>query len=65
MNNKQLEQLYNEANGVLNKDIDDVAYVNAHRMIKDFLDLPIENKEKRETLKELYLILNKFYKVGE
>ncbi|ARQ95950.1 hypothetical protein qdsa001_194 [Staphylococcus phage qdsa001] len=65
MNNKQLEQLYNEANRVLNKDIDDVAYVNAHRMIKDFLDLPIENKEKRETLKELYLILNKFYKVGE
>ncbi|WAW12045.1 hypothetical protein [Staphylococcus phage SAP6] len=65
MNNKQLEQLYNEANRVLNKDIDGVSYVNAHRMIKDFLDLPIENKEKRETLKELYLILNKFYKVGE
>ncbi|QXV86208.1 hypothetical protein [Staphylococcus phage SAPYZU_15] len=63
MNNKQLEQLYNEANRVLNKDIDDVAYVNAHRIIKDFLDLPVENMEKRKTLTELYFILNKFYKM--
>ncbi|WAX23380.1 hypothetical protein VL10_ORF189 [Staphylococcus phage vB_SauM_VL10] len=65
MNNKQLERLYNKATEVLDKDIDDVAYVNAHRMIKDFLDLPIENIEKRKTLTELYFILNKIYKVGE
>lgn len=53
MNNKQLEQLYNEANKVLNKDVDDVAYLNAHRMIKDFLDLPIENKEKKKDIKRV------------
>ncbi|WNM52472.1 hypothetical protein CoNPh13_CDS0127 [Staphylococcus phage S-CoN_Ph13] len=48
MNNKQIKNLHDEANKVVSKSesIDDLSYVQAHKIIKEYLDLPVSNSEK-------------------
>lgn len=61
MNNKQIKNLYDEANKVVSKSesIDDLSYVQAHKIIKEYLDLPVSNSEKRDVMTELLIALEK------
>lgn len=61
MNNKQIKILHDEANKVVSKSesIDDLSYVQAHKIIKEYLDLPVSNSEKRNVMTELLLALKK------
>ncbi|BDA82433.1 hypothetical protein [Staphylococcus phage vB_SsapH-Golestan-105-M] len=64
MNNKQIERLYTKANRVVrnSENIDDLGYVQAHKIIKDYLDLPVSEAEKRDVMTELLLTLSKVNK---
>lgn len=57
MNNKQIKNLHDKANKVVSKseNIDDLGYVQAHKIIKEYLDLPVSNSEKRDVMTELML----------
>ncbi|AFF28668.1 hypothetical protein [Staphylococcus phage SA3] len=61
MNNKQIERLHKKANEVVSKseDIEDLGYVQAHKIIKGYLDLPVSDFEKRDVMTELLLALDK------
>ena len=61
MNNKQIKNLHDEVNKVVSKSesIDDLSYVQAHKIIKEYLDLPVSNSEKRNVMTELLLALEK------
>lgn len=61
MNNKQIKNLYDEANKAVSKSesIDDLSYVQAHKIIKEYLDLPVSNSEKRDVMTELLIALEK------
>ncbi|XWX34375.1 hypothetical protein EXQLCQDZ_CDS0015 [Staphylococcus phage PG-2021_5] len=61
MNNKQIKNLHDEANKVVSKSesIDDLSYVQAHKIIKEYLDLPVSNSEKRDVMAELLIALEK------
>lgn len=61
MNNKQIKNLHDEANKVVSKSesIDDLSYVQAHKIIKEYLDLPVSSSEKRNVMTELLLALEK------
>lgn len=65
MNNKQIKNLHDEANKVISKseNIDDLSYVQAHKIIKEYLDLPVSNSEKRDVMTELMLALEKANKI--
>ncbi len=64
MNNKQIERLYTKANRVVrnSENIDDLGYVQAHKIIKDYLDLPVSEAEKRDVMTELLLTLSEVNK---
>ncbi len=64
MNNKQIERLHKKANRVVgnSENIDDLGYVQAHKIIKDYLDLPVSEAEKRDVMTELLLTLSKVNK---
>lgn len=61
MNNKQIKNLHDEVNKVVSKSesIDDLSYVQAHKIIKEYLDLPVSNSEKRDVMTELLIALEK------
>lgn len=61
MNNKQIERLYTKANRVVrnSENIDDLGYVQAHKIIKEYLDLPVSDFEKRDVMTELLITLSK------
>lgn len=61
MNNKQIERLHKKANEVVSKSegIEDLGYVQAHKIIKEYLDLPMSDFEKRDVMTELLLALGK------
>lgn len=65
MNNKQIKNLHDKANEVVSKseDIEDLGYVQAHKIIKEYLDLPVSDFEKRDVMTELMLALNKANKI--
>ena len=65
MNNKQIKNLHDKANEVVSKseDIEDLGYVQAHKIIKEYLDLPVSDFEKRVVMTELMLALNKANKI--
>ena len=65
MNNKQIKNLHDKANEVVSKseDIEDLGYVQAHKIIKEYLDLPVSDFEKRDVMTELMLALNKSNKI--
>lgn len=64
MNNKQIERLHKKSNEVVSKSegIEDLGYVQAHKIIKEYLDLPVSDFEKRDTMIELLLTLSKVSK---
>ncbi|BBC69636.1 hypothetical protein GH15_196 [Staphylococcus phage phiSA039] len=64
MNNKQIKRLHEKANEVVSNSegIEDIGYVQAHKIIKEYLDLPISDFEKRDTMIELLLTLSKVNK---
>ena len=61
MNREQISKLEDKVNEVVsNKSIiDDVSYVQAHKLIKEYLDLPISNLEKKDVMTEVLLLLDK------
>lgn len=61
MNREQISKLEDKVNEVVNNEeiIDDVSYVQAHKLIKEYLDLPISNLEKKDVMTEVLLLLNK------
>lgn len=61
MNNKQIERLHKKSNEVVSKSegIEDLGYVQAHKIIKEYLDLPVSDFEKRDVMTELLLALDK------
>lgn len=61
MNNKQIKNLHDKANEIVSKseDIEDLGYVQAHKIIKEYLDLPVSDFEKRDVMTELLLALSK------
>lgn len=61
MNNKQIERLHKKSNEVVSKSegIKDLGYVQAHKIIKEYLDLPVSEAEKRDVMTELLLALDK------
>ena len=65
MNNKQIKNLHDKANEVVSKseDIEDLGYVQAHKIIKEYLDLPVSDFEKRDVMTELMLALDKANKI--
>ena len=65
MNNKQIKNLHDKANEVVSKseDIEDLCYVQAHKIIKEYLDLPVSDFEKRDVMTELMLALDKANKI--
>ena len=64
MNNKQIKRLHEKANEVVSNSegIEDIGYVQAHKIIKEYLDLPVSDFEKRDTMIELLLTLSKVSK---
>ncbi|UGL60483.1 hypothetical protein [Staphylococcus phage vB_SurM-PSU4] len=67
MNNKQIERLYKKSNRVVrnSENIDDLGYVQAHKIIKEYLDLPVSDFEKRNVMTELLLTLSEVNKALE
>ena len=65
MNNKQIKNLHDKANEVVSKSegIEDLSYVQAHKIIKEYLDLPVSDFEKRDVITELMLALDKANKI--
>ena len=65
MNNKQIKNLHDKANEVVSKseDIEDLGYVQAYKIIKEYLDLPVSDFEKRDVMTELMLALDKANKI--
>lgn len=65
MNNKQIKNLHDKANEIVSKseDIEDLGYVQAHKIIKEYLDLPVSDFEKRDVITELMLALDKANKI--
>ena len=65
MNNKQIRNLHDRANKVVSRseNIEDLSYVQAHKIIKEYLDLPISDFEKRNVMTELLLVLDKVNKI--
>ena len=65
MNNKQIKNLHDKANEVVSRSegIEDLGYVQAHKIIKEYLDLPISDFEKRDVMTELMLALDKANKI--
>ena len=65
MNNKQIRNLHDRANEVVSRSesIEDLGYVQAHKIIKEYLDLPVSDFEKRVVMTELMLALNKANKI--
>ena len=65
MNNKQIRNLHDRANEVVSRSesIEDLGYVQAHKIIKEYLDLPVSDFEKRDVMTELMLALNKANKI--
>lgn len=61
MNREQISKLEDKVNEVVNNEeiIDDVSYVQAHKLIKEYLDLPISNLEKKDVMTEVLLLLVK------
>lgn len=61
MNREQISKLEDKVNEVVNNEkiIDDVSYVQAHKLIKEYFDLPISNLEKKDVMTELFLLLVK------
>ena len=61
MNREQISKLEDKVNEVVSNEeiIDDVSYVQAHKLIKEYLDLPISNLEKKDVITEVLLLLNK------
>lgn len=61
MNREQISKLEDKVNEVVGNEgiIDDVSYVQAHKLIKEYLDLPISNLEKKDVMTEVLLLLNK------
>ena len=60
MNREQISKLEDKVNEVVSNEkiIDDVSYVQAHKLIKEYLDLPISNLEKKDVMTEVLLLLN-------
>lgn len=65
MNNKQIRNLHDRANEVVSRSesIEDLGYVQAHKIIKEYLDLPVSDFEKRDVMTELMLALDKANKI--
>ena len=61
MNREQISKLEDKVNEVVSNEefIDDVSYVAAHKLIKEYFDLPISNLEKKDVMTELFLLLDK------
>lgn len=61
MNREQISKLEDIVNEVVNNEevIDDVSYVQAHKLIKEYLDLPVSNLEKKDVMTEVLLLLSK------
>ena len=61
MNREQISKLEDKVNEVVSNEsiIDDVSYVQAHKLIKEYLDLPISNLEKKDVMTEVLLLLDK------
>ena len=61
MNREQISKLEDKVNEVVGNEeiIDDVSYVQAHKLIKEYLDLPISNLEKKDVMTEVLLLLSK------
>lgn len=61
MNNKQINNLHDKANEVVSKSkgIEDLGYIQAHKIIKEYLDLPVSDFEKRDVMTELLIALEK------
>lgn len=60
-NREQISKLEDIVNEVVNNEevIDDVSYVQAHKLIKEYLDLPVSNLEKKDVMTEVLLLLSK------
>ena len=67
MNNKTIERLHKKANEVVNNSegLEDLGYVQAHKIIKEYLDLPVSDFEKKDVMIELLLALDKANKYSE
>ena len=61
MNREQISKLEDKVNEVVSNEgiIDGISYVQAHKLIKEYLDLPISNLEKKDVMTEVLLLLNK------
>ena len=61
MDREQISKLEDTVNEVVSneKNINDVSYVQAHKLIKEYLDLPISNLEKKDVMTEVLLLLDK------
>ena len=61
MDREQISKLEDTVNEVVSneKNISDVSYVQAHKLIKEYLDLPISNLEKKDVMTEVLLLLDK------
>lgn len=61
MNREQISKLEDKVNEVVSNEeiIDDMACVQAHKLVKEYFDLPISNLEKKDVMTELLLLLNK------
>ena len=61
MNREQISKLEDKVNEVVSNEgiIDDISYVQAHKLIKEYLDLPISNLEKKDVMTEVLLLLDK------
>ncbi len=61
MNREQISKLEDKVNEVVSNEefIDDVSYVQANKLIKEYFDLPISNLEKKDVITELFLLLVK------
>lgn len=67
MNNKTIERLHKKANEVVSNSegLEDLGYVQAHKIIKEYLDLPVSDFEKKDVMIELLLALDKANKYSE
>lgn len=67
MNIEQVSKLHEKANRVVeiaeNEYHGDLGYVQAHRIIKEYLDLPMSYFEKIDVMTELMLALDKANKI--
>ena len=67
MNREQISKLEDKVNEVVSNEeiIDDVSYVQAHKLIKEYFDLPISNLEKKDVMTEVLLLLNEANNWGQ